>query len=100
MQIILVEDVPNLGHMGETVKVKPGYGRNYLLPRGMAVLATSGNKAHMAHVLRMIEEKREKLKAVALETRGSIDGRSVTIARQAGDDDRLFGSVTNRDIEA
>lgn len=100
MQVILTEDVPNLGNMGDLVTVKPGYGRNYLIPRGLAVQATAGNKAQLDHTLRRIEERRAKLR-VAAEAQGQqLAGLSITIARQAGDDDRLFGSVTNRDIEA
>jgi large subunit ribosomal protein L9 len=100
MQVILTEDVPNLGNMGDLVQVKPGYGRNYLIPRGLAVQATPGNQAQLQHTLKRIEEKRIKLRAAAEEVGGKLHGLSITIARQAGDDDRLFGSVTNRDIEA
>jgi large subunit ribosomal protein L9 len=100
MQIILTEDVPNLGNMGDLVTVKPGYGRNYLIPRGLAVQATPGNKAQLAHTLRRIEERRIKLRAAAEDLGKQLTGLSITIARQSGDDDRLFGSVTNRDIEA
>jgi len=100
MQIILTEDVPNLGNMGDIVTVKPGYGRNFLIPKGFAVQATSGNKKELGHVVRQIEEKREKMRAAALDSAAGLQDLSITIARQVGDDDRLFGSVTNRDIEA
>lgn len=100
MEVILKEDVPNLGNMGELVKVRPGYGRNYLIPRGLAVLATGGSKRQLEHVVRQIEERRNQLLAGAQEVGNQLEGLSLTMARQAGDDDRLFGSVTNRDIEA
>lgn len=100
MEIILTEDVLNLGNMGDVVKVKPGYGRNYLIPKGLAVLATRAKKAEFEHVLAQMEAKRRKLRAAAQGAAAALEGLSVTIARQAGDDGRLFGSVTNRDIEA
>ncbi|MFT4704015.1 MAG: large subunit ribosomal protein L9 [Bradymonadia bacterium] len=100
MEVILTEDVPHLGNMGDVVTVKPGYGRNYLLPKGLAVQATRGQKAHFDHVLREIEARREELRASALVQSSSIDSISITIAKKSGDEDRLFGSVTNRDVEA
>ncbi len=100
MQVILTEDLPNLGNMGDMVTVKPGYGRNYLIPRGFAKLATAANKKQLAHELRIIEAKREQLRAGAEEIGAKLGKLSVTISRKAGEDDRLFGSVTNRDIEA
>ena len=100
MEIILTEDVPHLGNMGDVVTVKPGYGRNYLIPKGLAVLATRSNKKQFEHVLRQVEDKRFKLRASAEEKAGAIGEMSVTIAKKVGDEDRLFGSVTNRDIEA
>lgn len=100
MQVILTEDVPHLGNMGDVVTVKPGYGRNYLIPRGLAVQATPGNRAQMEHTIRRIEERRARLRIAASELGSKLEGLSITIARQSGEDDRLFGSVTNRDIEA
>lgn len=100
MQVILKEDVPHLGNMGDVVTVKPGYGRNYLIPRGLAVLATHGNKKQLEHELRIIHQRREALRADAETLGNQIDGLSITLARQVGEDDRLFGSVTNRDVEA
>lgn len=100
MEIILTEDVPHLGSMGDLVKVKPGYGRNYLIPRGFAVLATRGNRKHLDHVMRQIEERRARLRVGAEAVADALRDVAITVARQAGEDDRLFGSVTNRDIEA
>ena len=100
MEVILTEDVNHLGHMGDLVRVKPGYGRNYLIPRKLAVLATAGSKKELEHQLAVLAEKKAKLKVAAQQTAQSLAGVSVTIVRQAGEDGRLFGSVTNRDVEA
>ncbi len=100
MEVILKEDVPHLGDMGDVVNVKPGYGRNFLIPKGLAVMANAGAKKEFAHIRRQIELEREKLRASALDKATALGDISVTIAKKVGDDDRLFGSVTNRDIEA
>ena len=100
MEVILTEDVPHLGHIGDLVRVKPGYGRNYLIPQRLAVLATTGNKAQLEQQLRQLADKKERLRVAAEQAAGALTGVSVTITRQTGDDDRLFGAVTNRDIEA
>ncbi|MCA9298045.1 MAG: 50S ribosomal protein L9, partial [Phycisphaerales bacterium] len=96
MEVILIEDVPHLGSMGDLVKVKAGYGRNYLIPKGLAVLATAGSKRHLEHQLRQINARKEKLRADAQSRAGALQDVAVTIARQVGDDDKLYGSVTNR----
>lgn len=98
MEIILLEDVPHLGNMGEVVRVKPGYGRNYLIPTGLATIASRGKKKEVEHQLRVIAEKRERLRDAAQAVGDKINNLSVTITRRAGEDGRLFGSVTNRDI--
>lgn len=98
MQVILTEDVKNVGTMGQVVDVAAGYGRNYLIPQGLALLATPGNKKALDHQLKQIEGRRERERAAAREILGTIDGVSVTIPMRAGDNDKLFGSVTNRDI--
>lgn len=99
MEIILLEDVPNLGNMGDIVKVKPGYGRNFLIPNGLASIASRAKKKELEHQLRVIAEKRERLKAAAQEIGNVLHELSITITRRAGDDTRLFGSVSNRDIQ-
>jgi large subunit ribosomal protein L9 len=98
MQIILLDKVANLGNLGDQVKVRPGYGRNYLIPNGKAVMATPDNKAYF-------EERRaelEKASADALTTAEAraekINGSTVEIAQKAGDEGRLFGSVGSVDI--
>jgi large subunit ribosomal protein L9 len=98
MEVILREDVKSLGKAGELVKVKPGYARNYLLPKGLAYEATEGNRK------RILSESRARAARMA-EERGAADaiaarlsGLTVTIARKAGEGDRLFGSITAQDI--
>lgn len=98
MELILLEDVPHLGDMGDVVEVKPGYGRNFLIPNGLATIASRGKKKELEHKLRIIAEKRESLKAAAQEVGSALHEFSITITRRAGDDGRLFGSVSNRDI--
>jgi large subunit ribosomal protein L9 len=100
MEIILIEDVPKLGDMGEVVQVKPGFARNYLIPQRLAVRADSRNKSQLNHQRRIIDARRIKLASEAETTRSAIDQISVTLPKRSGDGDKLFGSVTNRDIAA
>src|SRR5215467_14274589 len=99
IQIILKEDVPNLGRSGELVSVKPGYGRNYLIPQGLALLATRKNVAQMEHQRKQIEANAAKLRKDAESVAKRLSGVSVRIERQVGEGDKLFGSVNTRDIE-
>ncbi|HKA88136.1 MAG TPA: 50S ribosomal protein L9 [Haliangiales bacterium] len=99
IQVILKEDVANLGRSGELVSVKPGYGRNYLIPQGMAVLATTKNVAKIEHEKRQIEARASKLRKDAEGVAGRLAGVTVQLERQVGEGDKLFGSVTSRDIE-
>ena len=98
MQIILTQDVENLGKAGEVVSVRPGYGRNYLVPRGLAVSATVRNKNRLDHDRAVIERKVAKERASATEIAGRINGMTLQFERQVGEDEKLFGSVTSRDI--
>ena len=98
MQVILLEKVLNVGDLGEVVKVKPGFARNYLIPHGKAKRATPEN-------LKLLEEKRAELEKIAAdklsaaqEQAAKLEGTSVQITQKAGVDGRLFGSVTNVDI--
>ena len=98
MQVILLKKVPNLGSLGEKVVVRPGYGRNFLIPGGYAAPATEAN-------LKAFEERRAELEreaaataARAEEQKVVMEGMSVTIARKSGDEGRLFGSVGTGDI--
>ena len=98
MQIILTQDVENLGKAGELVSVRPGYGRNYLVPRGMAVSATVRNKNRLDHDKKVIEKRVAKERASATEIANRINGMTLQFERMVGEDEKLFGSVTNRDI--
>ena len=98
MQIILTQDVENLGKAGELVSVRPGYGRNYLVPRGMAVTASVTNKNRLTHDRAVIERRVAKERATATELAGRINGMTLQFERMVGEDEKLFGSVTNRDI--
>jgi large subunit ribosomal protein L9 len=99
MQIILTQDVENLGKAGELVSVRPGYGRNYLVPRGMAVTATVKNKNRLDHEKAVIEKRVAKERATANDIATRINGMTLQFERQVGEDEKLFGSVTSRDIQ-
>lgn len=98
MKIILREDVDHVGKMGELVTVADGYARNYLLPRQMAASATEKNVRVLEHQKRLIEAKRKKERAAAEELVKRLSQIPVTIPMQAGEEDKLFGSVTSKDI--
>jgi large subunit ribosomal protein L9 len=98
MQVILKEDLENLGKSGEVVNVRTGYGRNYLLPRGLAVLATAGDIARVEHEKKVIAARTTKLAKEAQAEADRLSQVSVSIARAVGEEDKLFGSVTSRDI--
>jgi large subunit ribosomal protein L9 len=98
MQIILTQDVAHLGKAGELVSVRPGYGRNYLVPRGLAVSATVRNKNRLDHEKTLIERKVAKERASATELATRINGMTLQFERIVGEDEKLFGSVSNRDI--
>ena len=99
IQVILRDDVPNLGKIGDVVRVKPGYARNFLLPRGLAVEASGKNLRMLEHHKRIIGAKAEREQKTAEAIAGKLDGLSVTIKANAGEGGRLFGSVTNLDVE-
>jgi large subunit ribosomal protein L9 len=98
MELILKQDIPSLGQAGDIVKVKSGYGSNYLIPQGLAVRATAMNKSQLEHERRAIEASivRERRSAVAMSAK--LKGLSITITRLVGDEDKIFGSVTTKDI--
>ena len=98
MKVILREDVPNVGRSGELVNVKPGFGRNYLLPRKLAVLANEANVKQLEHDRSVISARQAKLRGNAEEQAKRINAVSVTIGRKVGEQDKLFGSVTALDI--
>ncbi len=99
MDVILREDVPNLGVTGDVVKVRPGYARNYLLPRSLAVAADRRNVHALEHEKRVTAEKRDRERKGSEHLAAKIAALKVTIGARAGEEGKLFGSVTNLDIE-
>jgi len=100
MQVILKEDVPGLGTAGSVVNVKDGYARNYLIPQNLALLATPKNVKQLEHQKRLVAARMAKLRKAAASAAEKLAGYACTVARHAGDNDRLFGSVTAKDIVA
>ena len=98
MRVILKSEVQHLGDAGDIVKVAPGFGRNFLLPRGLAIPATEGSVRQLDHQKRVAEAIRRKQLAVSKDLATKLESTAVTIRREAGEDDKLFGSVTNRDV--
>jgi large subunit ribosomal protein L9 len=98
MDVILLEKVDNLGNLGDKVAVRPGYGRNFLIPKGRAVAATPDNlKAFEARRAELEKQAAERL-ASALARKEKLDGLAITIRHRAGDEGKLFGSVGTSDI--
>jgi large subunit ribosomal protein L9 len=100
LQVILTEDLHNVGQSGELVKVKPGYARNFLLPRGLAALATADNVARIEHEKRVALARAAKQRAAAQELASKLSTVKVTLTAQVGEENKLYGSITSRDVEA
>ena len=98
MEVILKEDVPKLGHRGDVIKVAEGYGRNYLLPRKLAIEATHANKAVIEQMKQAAVRRAAVEKSDAETLSKQLDGVSVSFQRKSGEKDQLFGSVTAGDI--
>ena len=98
MEVILKEDVAKLGSRGDVVKVAEGFGRNYLLPRKLAIEASAGNKAVIEQMKAASVRRSAKEKTQAEELAKQFDGLSATFQRRSGEHDHLFGSVTSGDI--
>jgi large subunit ribosomal protein L9 len=98
MKVILREDVQRLGKASEIVEVKDGFARNYLIPRNLAVMADAGHMRQLEHEKKVLNDKREKILKEANKLVDKINKISCTIAVQAGEEDKLFGSVTAMDI--
>ncbi|MCZ6576569.1 MAG: 50S ribosomal protein L9 [Acidiferrobacterales bacterium] len=98
MQVILLEEVQNLGNLGEEVRVKPGYARNYLLPYGKAVIANEQNRAALEARRTDLEKMHTEVLAKAQERARLMEGATVQISRKVGEEGQLFGSVTTLDI--
>jgi large subunit ribosomal protein L9 len=99
MRVILREDTTNLGKSGELVSVKPGYARNFLIPQGVAVLATERNVKQLEHQKKIIAARNAKLLKDSQSVADKLATLTVKISRQSGEDGKLFGSVGTRDIE-
>lgn len=99
MQVILREDVPNLGRPGDVVKVRGGYARNFLLARGLAVEANPKNIRAFEHERRLGLMRREAKRSQALTVKERLEALSLTLSARAGEEGKLFGSITNIDIE-
>ena len=98
MEVILKEDVTKLGHRGDIVKVAEGYGRNYLLPRKLAIEATSANRKVIEQMRAAALRRSAREKGEAEELAKQFEGVSISFTRKAGEKDHLFGSVTSADI--
>ena len=95
MDIILKQDVNNLGYKNDIVSVKPGYGRNYLIPQGYAILATERNRKILAEEMRQQAHKEQKIKDEALEKAKALEGLKLQIPAKAAATGKIFGSVNN-----
>ena len=95
MDIILKQDITNLGYKNDIVTVKPGYGRNYLIPQGMAILATERNRKILAEEMRQQAHKEEKIKNEALDKAKALEGLKLQIPAKAGTSGKIFGSVNS-----
>jgi large subunit ribosomal protein L9 len=100
IQVILQSDVDNVGKSGDLVKVRPGFARNFLLPRALAVPATTAQVHRISHEKAVALAKNEKVKKEARELAAKLSGVEIKLARAVGDDDKLFGSVTAKEIES
>lgn len=98
MRVILNDHVPNLGERGDVLEVKPGYARNFLIPKGLAYEATPANMARFQAEQRRWEQRQAKEKASAAELAEKLSGMELTFTRRAGQEDALYGSVTAADI--
>lgn len=94
MEVILKQDMPGLGYKYDTVKVKAGYGRNYLIPRGIAILANNSNRKMIDENIRQAAHKAEKLKNDALAVAEKIEALSIEIGAKTGESGKIFGAVT------
>jgi large subunit ribosomal protein L9 len=98
MKVILKEDVDNLGAMGEVVRVKDGYARNFLIPKGTAVVANERNVKALEHERRIIEVRKKKLRSAVEQLAEKVSSVEISFTRKAGEEGKLFGSITSMDI--
>jgi len=99
MRIILLEDIENVGRKGEIVRVKDGFARNYLIPKGVAIKVTDSNIKMIEEKKKKLEKEREREIKTVEELKNRIESLSIIIKKKAGEEDTLFGSVTSADIE-
>ena len=99
VEVILRDDVPHLGKIGDVVRVKPGYARNFLFPRGLAIEASGKNLRVLEHQKRVIGAKAERERKSADAVAKRLEGMKLSVKARAGEEGRLFGSVTNLDVE-
>jgi large subunit ribosomal protein L9 len=98
MKVILADDVRGLGHRGDTVTVKPGYARNYLFPQGFAYEATGANVRKLGEEKKKYDQKTLNEKVIAEEVARRVEGLTIVIAKKAGEENQLYGSVTSSEI--
>jgi len=99
IQVVLQREVHNLGESGDVVRVRPGYARNFLYPRSLALPATSGNLARVEDFRRLARARAETARKEAVATAEQVSAVSVKIVRAVGEENKMYGSVTSRDIE-
>lgn len=98
MKVILTENIKGTGKKGDVIEVRDGYARNFLLPKGLALPASEGNIKRFEHVLKEFEKKKERLIRTAGDIKAKLEGLTLSIKKKAGQDGRLFGSVTSQEI--
>jgi len=98
MKVILLENLDNLGHIGDVVKVAPGYARNFLIPKGFVMLANEKNTKALEHAKRQLEYKKNKMLEQAKAIAAKIEGIVLNLVHAAGEEGKLFGSVTNMEL--
>ena len=99
VQVVLTEDLPNVGESGELVRVKPGYARNFLIPRGLAALATKNNVKRIEHEKRVAAARAVKARAEAETLAKRLGTIRLTLNAKTGEDEKMYGSITSRDVE-
>lgn len=99
MQVILQEDIPSVGSVGDIVKVAAGFARNYLFPKKKAIVASPSNLLRLEHAKKTVEKKKAAQKRAAEELQQKIGSLSLSIKKQAGEENKIFGSVTTHDVQ-
>jgi len=99
MRVILSESIGKIGNGGDMVNVKPGFARNYLFPRGLAVAADERNRRQLNHKKRVIDQKQEVLARAAMSLKDKIEATSLVVAKRVADQESLYGSVQAKDVE-